>query len=200
MGSHLINGSFQSDKYPTTPSGKVPLSTKDPTAQNLLWQYAQRRRAVDAEFSDDLETALILDGYKPPRAFMVAPSEAQRIIGPGGKTIMGIVDATNVVIDVELDGHVSLLSNDPEGLRKVLTALGHLLGESAIQAVIVAARREFKEALMACGMAADAPEADHADCLPGLGHLLRTRARNNLPVARAIVKHEALSAFVEAAP
>lgn len=65
MGAHLVDGEFQSDKYPTTPRGKVPLSVKDPTAQDLLWNYAQRRRAVDAEFSDDLESALRAAGYNP---------------------------------------------------------------------------------------------------------------------------------------
>lgn len=65
MGSHLIDGEFQSDKYPMCPRGKVPLSCKDKTAQDLLWQYAQRRRVVDAEFADDLETALKLAGYAP---------------------------------------------------------------------------------------------------------------------------------------
>src|SRR5678816_4510670 len=63
MGSHIIDGEFQSDKYPTTPRGKVPLSVKDPTAQDLLWEYAQRRRKIDAEFSEDLETALRSAGY-----------------------------------------------------------------------------------------------------------------------------------------
>jgi len=65
MGTHLIDGEFQSDKYPTCPRGKVPLSTKDKTAQDLLWEYAQRRRAVDAEFSDDLEAALKAQGFSP---------------------------------------------------------------------------------------------------------------------------------------
>lgn len=65
MGAHLVNGRFQSDKYPTTPPGKVPLSVSDPMAQDLLWEYAQRRRPVDAEFSDDLETALRASGYEP---------------------------------------------------------------------------------------------------------------------------------------
>lgn len=64
MGNHIIDGEFQSDKYPTTPRGKVPLSVKDPTAQDLLWEYAQRRRGVDAEFSDDLEAALGAQGYE----------------------------------------------------------------------------------------------------------------------------------------
>lgn len=62
---HLIDGEFQSDKYPTCPRGKVPLSVKDKTAQDLLWQYAQRRRAVDAEFAADLEIALKNVGYTP---------------------------------------------------------------------------------------------------------------------------------------
>jgi len=52
-------------QVPDVSRGKVPLSVKDPTAQDLLWEYAQRRRAVDAEFSDDLEAALRATGYKP---------------------------------------------------------------------------------------------------------------------------------------
>jgi hypothetical protein len=65
---HLIGGEFQSDKYPTTPRGKVPLSVKDVTAQDLLWEYAYRRRSVDAEFSADLEEALRLAGFVPREA------------------------------------------------------------------------------------------------------------------------------------
>lgn len=65
MSSHLIDGEFQSDKYPTTPRGKVPLSVKDPIAQDLLWEYAQRRRVVDEDFSNDLEAALRSAGFSP---------------------------------------------------------------------------------------------------------------------------------------
>lgn len=65
MSTHLIDGEFQSDKYPSTPRGKVPLSCKDVTAQDLLWEYAQRRRVLDAEFSDDLQAALKLAGFLP---------------------------------------------------------------------------------------------------------------------------------------
>lgn len=67
MSTHLIDGEFQSDKYPTCPRGKVPLSVKDVTAQDLLWEYAQRRREVDEEFSTDLELALLNAGYQPPQ-------------------------------------------------------------------------------------------------------------------------------------
>lgn len=41
MGNHIdAEGKFQSDKYPTCPPDKVPLSVNDPTAQDLLWEYA----------------------------------------------------------------------------------------------------------------------------------------------------------------
>ena len=66
MGEHLINGEFQSDKYPWCRRGFVPLKITDPMAQPVLWEYAQVRRTVDAEFSDDLCEALRLAGYQPP--------------------------------------------------------------------------------------------------------------------------------------
>lgn len=66
MGDHInADGRFQSDKYPTCPAGKVPLSTRDRTAQDLLWDYAQRRRPIDFEFSEDLQICLKNDGYNP---------------------------------------------------------------------------------------------------------------------------------------
>lgn len=74
MGSHLIDGEFQSDKYPSTPRGKVPLSVEDKTAQDLLWEYAQRRRAVDGEFADDLEAALEAKGFD--RAIAYRPRQS----------------------------------------------------------------------------------------------------------------------------
>jgi hypothetical protein len=66
MGSHINkDGKFQSDKYPTCPPGKVPLSVADPMAQDLLFEYAHRRSAVDAEFSEDLKVALGKEGFEP---------------------------------------------------------------------------------------------------------------------------------------
>ena len=65
MGEHIIDGKFQSDKYPNTPRGLIPFKATDTMAQDLLWEYAQRRRAVDAVFADDLEWVLRKAGYHP---------------------------------------------------------------------------------------------------------------------------------------
>lgn len=64
MGAHLTEGEFQSDKYPDCPRGFVPLKLTDVTAQDLIWEYANRRRSVDPEFADDLIEALRLAGYE----------------------------------------------------------------------------------------------------------------------------------------
>jgi hypothetical protein len=90
QGRHIKDGLFQSDKYPTCPPGKVPLSTCDPMAQDLLWEYAQRRRAVDAEFSADLEACLIAAGFSEglPRVGLTPePPPTQREIEEVGREI-----------------------------------------------------------------------------------------------------------------
>lgn len=65
MGEHIIDGKFQSDKYPKTPRGLIPFKVTDPMAQPFLWAYAQLRRAIDAEFAEDVETLLREAGYEP---------------------------------------------------------------------------------------------------------------------------------------
>lgn len=74
-GDHLVevDGAllFQSDKYPTCPPGKVPLSVQDSTAQPFLWGYAQVRRVVDPQFADDLERSLLDNGFIPPNEVII---------------------------------------------------------------------------------------------------------------------------------
>ncbi len=79
MGKHIVDGRFQSDKYPTCPAGKVPLSIEDPDAQGLLWEYALRHIAKDPEFSTDLWLALVTAGYKPSVFVLSTPTEERLV-------------------------------------------------------------------------------------------------------------------------
>ncbi len=62
----------------------------------------------------------------------VKPDQIRLVIGPGGKTIKGIVDQTGVAIDVEDDGTVNIASNDPESVKKALAIIKGLTAEPEI--------------------------------------------------------------------
>ena len=67
MAEHLIDGEFQSDKYPWCKRGFVPLKLTDPNARTVLRAYAELRRPIDAEFSKDLLKAITIIEPKKKR-------------------------------------------------------------------------------------------------------------------------------------
>jgi polyribonucleotide nucleotidyltransferase len=62
----------------------------------------------------------------------VKPDQIRIIIGPGGKTIKGIIDQTGVQIDVEDDGTVNVASSDPEAVLKALEIIKGLTAEAEV--------------------------------------------------------------------
>ncbi|MFO0548220.1 MAG: polyribonucleotide nucleotidyltransferase [Polyangiaceae bacterium] len=68
-------------------------------------------------------------------SFKVKPDQVRLIIGPGGKTIKGIVDQTGVSIDLEDDGTVNIASADSEAVRRALDIIKSLTAEPEVGAV-----------------------------------------------------------------
>jgi polyribonucleotide nucleotidyltransferase len=64
----------------------------------------------------------------------VKPDQIRLVIGPGGKTIKGIIDQTGVAIDVEDDGTVNIASADSEAVKKALDIIKGLTAEAEIGA------------------------------------------------------------------
>ena len=62
----------------------------------------------------------------------VKPDQIRLVIGPGGKTIKGIVDQTGVQIDVEDDGTVSIASADSEAVKKAIAIIEGLTLEPEV--------------------------------------------------------------------
>jgi polyribonucleotide nucleotidyltransferase len=62
----------------------------------------------------------------------VKPEQIRIIIGPGGKTIKGIVDQTGATIDVEDDGTVNIASADAEKLRRAVEIVEGLVAEPEV--------------------------------------------------------------------
>jgi polyribonucleotide nucleotidyltransferase len=65
----------------------------------------------------------------------VKPDQIRLVIGPGGKTIKGIVDQTGVAIDVEDDGTVNIASSDPEAVKRALAIIKGLTAEPEVGAI-----------------------------------------------------------------
>ncbi len=65
----------------------------------------------------------------------VKPDQIRLVIGPGGKTIKGIIDQTGVAIDVEDDGTVNIASSDPEAVRRALDIIKGLTAEPEVGAI-----------------------------------------------------------------
>jgi polyribonucleotide nucleotidyltransferase len=81
---------------------------------------------------DKMDAALagprdIKSKYAPQiRTLQIPTDKIRDLIGPGGKTIRGIIEATQVKIDVDDTGRVNVASSDEEGLKKALAMINDL--------------------------------------------------------------------------
>jgi polyribonucleotide nucleotidyltransferase len=57
---------------------------------------------------------------------MIPTDKIRDLIGPGGKVIRGIVDATGVKIDVDDSGRVNVASSDADGLAKAIQMISDI--------------------------------------------------------------------------
>ncbi len=62
----------------------------------------------------------------------VKPDKIREIIGPGGKVIRGIIEATGVKMDVEDDGTVMIASSDEAASRKAIEMVQRIAAEAEI--------------------------------------------------------------------
>jgi polyribonucleotide nucleotidyltransferase len=62
----------------------------------------------------------------------VKPDKIREIIGPGGKVIRGIIEATGVKMDVEDDGTVTIASSDEAASRKAIAMVQKIAAEAEV--------------------------------------------------------------------
>ena len=101
------------------------------TAQIMREALAQAQRgrlflldAMDAVISAPSEEK---SKYAPRIHTIQIPTDKIRdLIGPGGKVIRGIIEATGVKIDVDDTGRVNVASSDSEGLAKAIQMISDL--------------------------------------------------------------------------
>ena len=62
----------------------------------------------------------------------VKPDQVRTVIGPGGKNIRGIIDATGCAIDIEDDGRVNIASSDGEAAKAAIKMIRDLTQEAEV--------------------------------------------------------------------
>jgi polyribonucleotide nucleotidyltransferase len=74
-----------------------------------------------------------ISGHAPRiTTLKVRPEKIREIIGPGGKVIRGIIEATGVKMDVEDDGTVTIASSDEEASRKAIEMVQKIAAEAEV--------------------------------------------------------------------
>jgi len=75
----------------------------------------------------------------------VKPDKIREIIGPGGKVIRGIIEATGVKMDVEDDGSVTIASSDEAAARKAIEMVQSIAAEAEIGKIYKGTVRKIVE-------------------------------------------------------
>jgi polyribonucleotide nucleotidyltransferase len=96
--------------------------------RKALEQARQGRLHILDKMQEALPTARTTISTFAPRivTIRIPVDKIRDVIGPGGKTIRGIIEKTGVKIDVEDDGRVNVASNDEGSAQKAITMIQEL--------------------------------------------------------------------------
>jgi polyribonucleotide nucleotidyltransferase len=100
--------------------------------RQILSEAMEQARRGRFFLLDKMDAAL--DGPRQERSkfaprihtLQIPTDKIRDLIGPGGKTIRGIIEKTGVKIDVDDTGRVNVASSDGEGLAKALEIIGNI--------------------------------------------------------------------------
>lgn len=62
----------------------------------------------------------------------IKPDKIREVIGPGGKVIKGITEATGVKIEIEDSGKIHVASSDPEATKKAIAMINDIVAEAEV--------------------------------------------------------------------
>jgi polyribonucleotide nucleotidyltransferase len=105
--------------------------------ERALQQAREGRLHILGKMMETLPTVREEINRWAPRitSIKVKPDQIRLIIGPGGKTIKGIVDQTGCSVDVEDDGTVNVASADSDAVKRALSIIEGLVAEPEVGTV-----------------------------------------------------------------
>jgi polyribonucleotide nucleotidyltransferase len=112
---------------------KVQGITFDIMRQALAQAHAGRLFILDRMAETITQPREALSPYAPlVLSIKINPEKIGAVIGPGGKNIRGITEATNTKIDIEDDGTVLISSVDQDGARRAREIIERMTAEAKI--------------------------------------------------------------------
>jgi polyribonucleotide nucleotidyltransferase len=102
--------------------------------RQALYQAKQGRMHILSEMGKTLSAPRTNVSGHAPRiiSIRVRPEKIREIIGPGGKVIRGIIEATGVKMDVEDDGTVTIASSDEAAAQKAIQMVQNIAAEAEV--------------------------------------------------------------------
>ena len=115
--------------------------------QQALHQAKEGRLHILGIMNETLAGARTNVSGHAPRivTLKVKPDKIREIIGPGGKVIRGIIEATGVKMDVEDDGTVRIASVDEEAAKKAIEMVQRITAEAEIGKIYKGTVRKIVE-------------------------------------------------------
>ncbi|MCC6278561.1 MAG: polyribonucleotide nucleotidyltransferase [Oligoflexia bacterium] len=102
--------------------------------ERALAQAAQGRAHILSQMTKLINKPRAEMSQYAPRieTIQVKAEKVREIIGPGGKVIKGIIEATGVKIDIEDDGKVNIFSSDPAATAKAREMIMNICAEAEV--------------------------------------------------------------------
>ena len=99
-----------------------------------LAQAAEGRAHIMGEMNKVMSAARSdISPYAPRiETIQVKPDKVREIIGPGGKMIKSIIEATGVKIDIDDDGKIHIATSDPEAAKKAIAMINNICAEAEV--------------------------------------------------------------------
>jgi len=102
--------------------------------KKALYQAKEGRLHILGEMAKAITIPVTEVSIYAPRivTVQVKPEKVRELIGPGGKMIKSIIEATGVKIDISDDGKVNVASSDSEAIKKALAMINAVTAEAEV--------------------------------------------------------------------
>lgn len=112
---------------------KIEGITKEILEEALVQAKKARLEIIDNIEEEIPEPRKELSQYAPKiESIKIKPDQIKVVIGKGGETINSIIDETNVKIDIDEEGNVSIYGQDAEGIKRAIELIEELTEEVEI--------------------------------------------------------------------